>query len=294
MRVAVTTPTGNIGSVVAGRLLETDAEVVLLVRDPSKVDHLRSRGAEVRQGSLADAAFVTEATRKADALFWLTPATWVDDFSALQRSIGRVGAAAVAANRVPRVVHLSSIGAHHPSGTGPVAGLGAIEKMFDDAVDNVVHLRPASFMENFLAHAGSIRQAGSIFLPIDSDRVLPMVATRDIGEAAARWLLDEGWSGRHHAEIHGPVDLSHVAAAAAISEGIGREVRYVQVRLEAARQAMLGLGMPAGSVEVLLELYDGINKGLLERIEPRSARTTTPTTLQAWSRRALKPLVDEP
>jgi uncharacterized protein YbjT (DUF2867 family) len=293
MRIVVTTPTGNIGSVVSDRLLKSDAEVVLLVRDPSKVESLRRRGAEVRQGSLTDQESVTGATRGADALFWLTPPTWVDDFLTLQQSTGRVGAAAAAENRIPRVVNLSSIGAHTPSGTGPVAGLGAIERMFDATVANVVHLRPASFMENFLAHAGSIRQAGSIYLPIEGQRKLPMVATRDIGEVAARWLLDQGWSGRHHAEIHGPLDLNHVEAAAAVSAGIERDVRYVQVSFEAARGAMLGMGMPAGSVEAILELHDGINRGLLEPAQPRSAETTTPTTLQEWSRQVLKPVIDQ-
>jgi uncharacterized protein YbjT (DUF2867 family) len=243
----------------------------------------------VLQGSLDDESFVTEATRGADVLFWLTPPPWVDNFQEAQVAIGRVGAAAAGANRIPRVVHLSSIGAHQERGTGPVAGLHEIETLFDEAVDTIAHLRPAYFMENFLAHAGSIAEAGSIFLPIEADAKLPMVATRDIGEVAARWVLDAGWSGRHHVGIHGPADLSHAEAAAAISAGLGRQISYVQVPFEATREAMVGMGIPGGTVDVLLELYDGINKGRLAAAEPRTDETTTPTSVEQWAREVMRP-----
>ena len=74
MRIVVSTPTGNVGRVATERLLDADAEVVVIHRDPAKVEGFANRGADVRQGSIDDAASLTAATEGADALLWVTPA----------------------------------------------------------------------------------------------------------------------------------------------------------------------------------------------------------------------------
>ena len=75
--IAITTPTGKIGSQVTQRLLEAaenkDIQLVLLARHPETMQHFVARGARVEQGSLDDPEFVVRATRDADTLFWLTP-----------------------------------------------------------------------------------------------------------------------------------------------------------------------------------------------------------------------------
>lgn len=43
----------------------------------------------------------------------------------------------------------------------------------------------------------------------------------------------------------------------------------------------------------MLELYEGINRGTVQSAEPRSAETTTPTTLLAWAREVLLPTPGE-
>ena len=46
-----------------------------------------------------------------------------------------------------------------------------------------------SFMDNNARQADTIKNQGMFFSPIDGDRKLPSVATRDIAAAAARLLL---------------------------------------------------------------------------------------------------------
>ena len=292
MKIAVTTPTGNIGNVVARRLLEEGADVTLLVRDPAKVQDLADLGAEVRQGDLQDPDFVTEATAGVDALFWLSPPTFVENFLETQLSYGEAGAAAARANAIPRVVHLSSVGAQHPSGNGPVSGLHHIENLFDDAAPNVTHLRAGYFMENFLYHVDAIKGMGSVFMTVDPEVRLPMVATRDIGEVAAGRLLDDGWTGHQRIGVHGPTDLNHLEAAEALSEALGRNIDYVQVTPEQAHEALSSMGLPDGAIAAMLELYDGMSAGRMESAEPRTADTTTPTTLTEWASEVLRPAVE--
>jgi uncharacterized protein YbjT (DUF2867 family) len=98
---------------------------------------------------------------------------------------------------VTHAVVLSSIGADKPDKTGPVIGLHYLEERLK-AVDglNVLHLRASYFMENALPQAGIIRTAGMVVGPLRADLRLPMIATRDIGEAAAGALLNLDFRSR--------------------------------------------------------------------------------------------------
>ena len=123
---------------------------------------------------------------------------------------------------------------------------------------------------------------------------IAMVATRDIARAAAQRLLDNTWIGRTVHGLHGPADLSFDEAAAAIGQGLERPVAHVQVHEDQARQAMRAAGLSEHVTELFLELHRAIESGLLRPAEPRTAETTTATTLEQFSRDVLKPLASEP
>ncbi len=121
-----------------------------------------------------------------------------------------------------------------------------------------------------------------------------MVATRDIGQAAASRLLDRTWTGRSVQGLHGPTDLGFGEAAEASGRGFIRPMFHVRVPEEQARQAMRAAGLNEHLTEAFLEVFQAIESGLLRPVEPRTAETTTPTTLEEFSRAVLKSLVDEP
>ena len=83
-------------------------------------------------------------------------------------------------------------------------------------------------MDNIARQAESIKNQGMFFSPIDGDRKLPTVATRDIAAAASRLLLDDTWSGVGEVPLLGPEDLSFNDMAEIISEVLGMEVRFQQ------------------------------------------------------------------
>jgi uncharacterized protein YbjT (DUF2867 family) len=293
MRIAVTTPTGNIGSRVVEALIEAGADLTVLVRDPARLpDEVRAR-ATVQQGTLEDAAFVRRATAGADALFLLIPPAYTtDDWAGFQLGIGRAAADAVRANGIRRVVLLSSGGAHRDD-LYAVSRIGKVERMLEEAAPDVVSLRAGFFMENFLSAVQTIAEHGTIFMSLRPDLSLAMVATRDIGDVAARWLLDTGWSGHHVRGVQGAADLTPSDVAAAFSAVLGREVRYVQVSEEDARQALRAMGASEHVADEYPRLFTAFNQHAHDR-EPRTAETTTPTTIEAWAREVLLPLVGEP
>lgn len=294
MKIAITTPTGNIGSWLVENLLHAgDHELRLLARDPAKVRKFTERGARVLKGDLNDPEYVTQATRGVDLLFWLTPPKFdAEDFRAYQRKLGDIAAAAVRANRIPRVVNLSSIGAQHAAGNGPIAGLHDIEQQLNAAVrevsGSICHLRPAAFYENFYMALGSIRSDGAVYLPVPGDAKLAMIATRDVADAAAGVIADPSWRGVQIRELYAG-EHSHDEAARIIGEALGKPVKHVMVPPEVAQQALRQFGASEDTARTFVEMYQAIPKGLLRPEFSREQAVITPTTLDQFARAALAP-----
>jgi uncharacterized protein YbjT (DUF2867 family) len=163
-KITVLGATGNIGTALVHHLLEQGHQVTAVARPSARLEALQAAGATVRAGDAHDAAFLTEALRGADAAFLMIPPNLTaPDVLAHMHQIGEATTAAVRAAGLPAAVHLSSIGADEPAGTGPVVGLHYQEARLN-AIEGlaITHLRPAYFMENLLANIGLIQHMGII------------------------------------------------------------------------------------------------------------------------------------
>ena len=296
MKIVVTTPTGHVGGAVADFLCDFGGDVKgkLLGRRPDKLRSLADRGAQIAIGSQDSADFLLRETKDADALFWVSPPGYgSDNVRAFQNRLATAAATAIRSNRIPWVVNLSSIGADLDSGVGPINGLHDVELVLDEAATNITHLRPGFFFENMLWDLDSIRQWGRISLPVSGSRRYPMIAARDIGRVASNRLVSSQWKGRHIMELHGPADLSFDEVAGILSEALGRKIAYVQCQKQELRQVMIENGMSDNACDLMLELYDAVETGRLRPTKPRSAETTTPTTLAEFAHEVLLPLMAE-
>ena len=292
MRIAITTPTGNIGRRLTKRLLDQGGhELILLARNPDKLQREQARGAKVVQGDLGDAAYVKKATQGVDALFFLCPPDYygVDDYRAYYRQLATAGAGAVKANTIKHTVLLSSVGAHLSKGTGPILGLHDAEKILAAVTTDLTNLRPGWFMENHLWHLDSIKNMNSVFMPLSGDVTVPMIATADIAERAARVITGPPPSQPTNISLHGPKDYSMDECARIISHGIGKEVKHVQVTPAQAKQAMIDMGASEAVADTMLEMYAGFQAGTITDEVKRSPDTTTPTTFETFVKDVLAP-----
>jgi uncharacterized protein YbjT (DUF2867 family) len=297
MRIAVTTPTGHVGSAVADFLLDFggDVHVRLLGRRPDKLTDFIKRGAETVIGAQDDVDYLCEATKGVDALFWATPPGYgSDNLRAFQNRLGAAAVKAIQTNKIPRVVNLSSIGANLESGTGPIAGLHDIEELLNKVSSHVTHLRPGFFFENLLWQLDSIRNWGRISLPISGSTRYPMIATRDIGRVAATRLANATWSGQVVQELHGPADLCFRDVAETLAAVLGRKVVYIKCDRLEMRDIMLKSAMSENVADSLLEMYDAVESGRIRTVQPRSRETTTSTTLAEFAREVILPLITAP
>ncbi len=265
-----------------------------MARRPEKLVEFAKRGAQIVRGSLDDPDYVTWMTHGVDVLFWITPPGYgSDDIRAYQNRMGRAAAEAISINRIPRIVNLSSVGAHLSAGVGPINGLHDIEQLLNESSKNVLHLRPGFFFENYIWQTDALREKSSVFMPISGTRCYPMIATADIGRVAVDWVMDTTWTGRWVQELHGPADMTFDQAAAALSEGLGRTITHIKIEPEQAHESMLQHGMSGNAADSMLELYDAIETQRLKPIEARSSRNTTPTTLAKFAHDVLSPLLEE-
>lgn len=290
MHIVVTTPTGNIGHVVVERLLNAGADVTVIARNPDKLTPNVREKVTVHQGDLGDAAFVQKATENAEALFWLTPPNFTaPDWRAFYQQNADSAANAVRANHIPYVVHLSSAGAEHATGFGPVSFIQIVENALNATGANVLHLRPGFFYENFLAQVEPIKNTGKMFYGMPPEARFPLIATRDIGEAAARRLLAHDFSGVEIMGLHGPADVPTFAEAAQIiGEAIGKPVEYVQIPLDALKSQLLQMGASQSVADSYIEMTEAQARGA-QPAEPRTPETTTPTTLKEWAAQVMAP-----
>lgn len=283
MLFAVAGVTGNTGKVVADTLLSQGHAVRVIVRDAAKGEAFAARGAEVAVADLGDAAALTAALTGVDGAWLLIPPNMgAPDFRAYQKATGEALVAAVAAAAVPHVVLLSSVGAHLPSGTGPIAALYPVEAALSKLpATGVSLLRAGYFMENLPGNFGMLDQ-GLLVAFHSGDLAIPMVATRDIGATAAA-LLVEGPPAPGHArvvELSG-LDVTFHEVAGTLSTLLGRSIAVNEVPTAAMSGALQGFGVPAGLADLYQEMTTGMVSGALG-FEGGHRRVIAPTTVEQF------------
>lgn len=285
--IVVTGATGNVGSRVAELILAAGEPVRAISRERFRLGPLAAKGADAVPGDLGDPGFLEKALAGARAVFAMIPPKYdAEDFRGYQNRVGDAIAQALRRTGVPRVVTLSSIGAHLPEGTGPILGLRDFEGKLDAlGLTGAVHLRPGFFMENHLWSIPVIREHGVNGSPIRPDVRIPMIATKDIAAVAARLLLEGSFAGRAVRHLLGPRDETMSDATRILGAAVGKpDLRYVQVPEEEASKAMAGTGMSASTIEAMLEMHRAFNAGRIRVPEGRNAENTTPTTLDEFAR----------
>ncbi len=259
----VTGASGNVGGATARALLKAGREVRVVLRDAAKAAPWEALGAEVAIAELSDTPALTQAFAGAEGVFAMMPPQFAPDrnYSFARKTAAELVAALKAA-RPGRVVALSSIGGGRESGLGLITQVHILEQALSELDLPTAYLRPGWFMENSawdVAPSRDMGQMPSFLQPIDKG--YPMIATRDIGEIAAR-VLAEDWSGRRVIEIEGPKRYSQVEIAALMGAAVGREVKLQPI----PRNAWEALFQSQGTEDPAprIEMIDGFNSGWID------------------------------
>ena len=125
---------------------------------------------------------------------------------------------------------------------------------------------------------------------LKGDLKIPMIATRDIGAYAAERLLKLDFNGKRTQELQGERDLTLIEVVAVIAKGLGKpDLRYVQFPYDQVEKVLEQMGAPAKTVASFIEMFQGINNGIVTATEPRSAANTTPTSIETFVKEVFAP-----
>jgi uncharacterized protein YbjT (DUF2867 family) len=289
----ITGATGHSGKTVATALLAKGQRVRAIGRNADRLRELANLGAEPFVCDLTDTDALTRAFAGARGVYAMIPPNPAsDDYRGHQDRIADSISTALDKALVSHSVTLSSIGADKPSGTGPVVGLYRFEHLLNGIGGlNVLHLRPGYFMENTLPQSEIIKSMGVTAGPLNPQLKLTMIATRDIGAAAADALSKLDFSGSQTRELLGQRDLTMTEAASIIGKGIGVPgLGYVQVRDEQFREALIQMGYSSNSAALMVEMVGALNSGHMKALEQRSATNTTATSFETFVEEEFVPL----
>lgn len=274
---------GNTGHVVAKNLLGAGKKVRVVGRNADHLQFLAAEGAEIFVADITDPSTLTQAFHGADSAYVMIPPNPAsNDPLGYENSASDAIAQALRDAKVKNVVALSSIGADKTSGTGPVVGLHNLEQKLNQIEHaNVLFLRAGYFMENTLPQAAAVRKMGFAVGALRPDLKLPMIATCDIGKAAAEALLKLNFHGKQTQELHGQRDLDYNEVAAIIGKAIGKPgLKYQRIPDDQVRGAMVQMGMSANFAGLLLEMVSALNSQEMRGLEPRTPRNTTTTRFE--------------
>jgi uncharacterized protein YbjT (DUF2867 family) len=279
----ITGATGHVGSVAAETLLAAGAPVRVVVRDAAKAEGLKARGAEVFEADLNDVGALGGALRGAQGVFLLSPPDLrATDFIGERRRFTQRLVDALAAARVPHAVLLSSTGAQHPTGTGPIVTVHNAEKQLRASGLAASFVRAGYFVENWGAVVQAVRSDGILPSFIAAGRSVRSVSTPDIGDAVARALLD-GPRGVRVIELGGPTDVSPNDVAAAFSRILRKPVQVVEAPLDAVVPTFTSFGASEHIAGLFREMFEAMATGKVAAEPGEHVRGTTPleVTLRA-------------
>jgi len=277
---------GNVGGQTASLLLDQGEHVRVIGRSEIRLRDLMNRGAEAAIGSALDFDFLYRAFEGASSIFVMMPNRLdAPNLREFAREYGEVLAHALRASKTTHVVHLSSHGAHHSSGVGPIKCLHDQEQRLNNIQGlNVLHLRPTWFMENLYTTIPLIKKSGVMGNAIRGDLRFAMIATRDIAPVAAGALSRKNFTGIQIRELLGERDVTLNEVARVFGALIGKpEMPYVPFSYEDMREWLLQAGIAENPAKEMVELARAINEKRICVAQPRNNLNTTPTSIETFA-----------
>jgi len=282
--ILVTGAAGKTGMAVIKALAARGGAVRALVRHADRSDAVAAQGArEIAVGAFEDAVALAAAMYGARAIYHICP-----NVSPHEISYARALIAAAKAAGVPRFVYHSVLHPQIEAMPHHWAKLRVEELLLASGLALTV-LQPTAYMQNILAGWRSIVDDGIYRVPYPVDTRISLADLRDVAEAAAIVLTEEGHEGATYELVATPA-LTQSKVAETLSFAIGRPVRAVAETVETWETRARAAGMGDYQRETLAAMFrsyaaQGLvgNTNVLAWLLRRS-----PTTLAQFAAEALR------
>jgi len=254
---------GHTGQAIAEALLAQKQPVRVIVRDAAKGAPWKQRGAEVAVADLGDTDALARALTGATAAYLLVPPNMgAADVLADRGELLTKMVAAVKQSGLKRLVFLSSIGAQHPAGTGPIVITHRAEQALRGIAPSVTFVRASYFLENWGSVVAVAKEHGVLPHYGDVGFKFHQQGATDIAHAVVKALVNSG-DGTKVVELAGKEDWSADDVAASLSTLLGKPVKAVGAPVSEAKAGLLAAGVPPSMAGLYGEMYESMPKGLM-------------------------------
>jgi len=260
MTILVTGATGTVGKHVTEQLVRRGASVRALTRNPGRARTILPEGAEIVAGDLMRPESLREAVKGVEAMFLIVSS---DEPQADLNTDPRVVAMAAEAG-VKRVVVL--VGFEE----------GPVEEAVRGSGMEWTLVKPVEFMANVLADWGPSIRGEGVVRELNGEARSARVHEGDIAAVAVEALLGDGHHGKSYV-LTGPEVLTRREAVRAVAAGIGKDIRFIELTEEEARQRWREQGYDEESIDFFVQMAFQT---------PEAGRTVLPTVEQVLGRPA--------
>ena len=292
IKIAIAGATGNIGSRVAAKISGAGAAAVLIGQNEERLKKLNIPNSIIAVADIGNTSEMITATKDADALFWLVPPLiTVTDLKGWYEKVTAAGIAAVNENHIKKVVLVSSLGVNLDETSGNLAYAAEMEIAFDKLDADVLCLRPGYFMENLLTQVQPLQTHKHFSFLFKPDFSIPFISTDDIGDAAARYLLDTKWAGHWKLNLMGPESITCEQVSARLSAVLPHAITYQQGSVEQSKAMLTHFGASTAVQQELTDMFQTLASKKGPYASPRTPESHTPTSLEQFAKLKLLPLM---
>lgn len=253
--------TGQVGSMLAMNLLEKGQPVRAVVRNEDKAYELKKKGAEIIVADYLDKEALKKAFQGGESAFLLTPENpfsenYLDDMRLIignyQEGIQDAG--------IKRVVGLSSMGAHHESGTGTLKASYMLEHAFYDHATEQTFVRPSYYYSNWIGYLELMMSKGVLPTFFPPEMKIPMIAPKDVAEFLANSIMQKA-PRKKIVEISGPYDYSSLEIAKICSELLQENVAIEQIIPSEWENTLKQAGFTSDGTTNLIQMTKAVIEG---------------------------------
>jgi uncharacterized protein YbjT (DUF2867 family) len=269
--ILITGASGNVGKTVLQAVAKSGAKCRAMYRSSAEAQKAAA-GSETAIADFAKPETLGAALKGVDSVYLVCSP--IPELVQLESNLID---ACVAAG-VKHVVLNSALGAGDYDKSFPSWHGQAEEKLKSTRLTWTI-LRPNSFHQNVLAFFAPTIRTQSVFYSSMGDAKNSFLDVRDIAAVAAKALAGGEHAGKTY-ELNGPEAICYTELAQKICKAAGREVKYVDIPMEAQKSALLEQGMTEWLVKALLDLQQyyrngkgGDTDGLLEKLLERAPIT---------------------
>ncbi|GLQ30414.1 SDR family oxidoreductase [Litoribrevibacter albus] len=239
--------TGKTGSKVCEYLSNAGLAYKALTRDADKAKSVLPESAQIVQGDLSDKSHLYRVLEDVTHVYMATPPD--EHMVVYQNSVIDVARDC----GVKRIVKLSGLRPSLNSEARLPRLHAQIEEHLKESGVAYSMIRSNLFMQVLFGDAESVKTNGKIYAPASNGKI-SFTDIHNIAEVALKCLQDNS-SDNHIITVTGEGAESYEQVATYLTQATGKDVEYIPVSFEDARQSMIEAGYGHWLSDALIELF---------------------------------------